>query len=107
MTEPNTTTKTFVGAMKDYFGLLSGQSVGAFRSVHLGNTYTALGRHAEALKLREQTLALRKAKLGADNPDTYDSAVAVCSSLEKLGRANEIDHFIDFVVAQVSALAAE
>ena len=33
-------------------------------------SYAALGRHAEALKLGEETLALRKAKLGPDHPDT-------------------------------------
>ncbi len=37
---------------------------------NLAISYAALGRHAEALKLREETLALRKAKLGPDHPDT-------------------------------------
>ena len=37
---------------------------------NLANSYAALGRHAEALKLREETLALQKAKLGPDHPDT-------------------------------------
>src|SRR5262249_5763884 len=37
---------------------------------HLANSYAALGRHADALVLREQTLELRKARLGADHPDT-------------------------------------
>jgi hypothetical protein len=32
--------------------------------------YSDLGRHAEALKLCEETLALQKAKLGANHPDT-------------------------------------
>ena len=40
---------------------------------NLANSYAALGRHAEALKLREETLALRKAKLGPDHPDTLRS----------------------------------
>ena len=37
---------------------------------NLANSYSELGRNAEALKLREETLALRKATLGPDHPDT-------------------------------------
>ena len=40
---------------------------------NLANSYDALGRHADALKLREETLALLKAKLGPDHPDTLCS----------------------------------
>jgi tetratricopeptide (TPR) repeat protein len=40
---------------------------------NLAVSYAALGRHADALKLREETLALRKAKLGPDHPDTLQS----------------------------------
>src|SRR5262249_35206835 len=39
------------------------------------------GRHADALKLREETLALRKAKLGPDDPDTLDSMSALAGCL--------------------------
>jgi len=39
----------------------------------LAITYSSLGRHADALKLDEETLALRKAKLGPDHPDTLAS----------------------------------
>ena len=35
---------------------------------NLAVSYADLGRHAEALNLREETLALRKAKLGPDHP---------------------------------------
>ena len=35
---------------------------------NLALSYSDLGRHADALKLREETLALRKAKLGPDHP---------------------------------------
>ena len=35
---------------------------------NLAISYAALGRHAEALKLCEETLALMKAKLGPDHP---------------------------------------
>ena len=37
---------------------------------NLAISYAGLGRHAEALKLNEETLALMKAKLGPDHPDT-------------------------------------
>ena len=37
---------------------------------NLAISYSALGRHREALKLREETLALRKTKLGPDHPNT-------------------------------------
>jgi tetratricopeptide (TPR) repeat protein len=40
---------------------------------NLANSYSAFGRHADALKLREQTLALMKVKLGPDHPDTLVS----------------------------------
>ena len=40
---------------------------------NLATSYDALGRYAEALKLHEETLALRKAKLGPDHPDTLAS----------------------------------
>src|SRR5262245_33730353 len=36
----------------------------------LANSYGELARHSEALKLREETLALRKVRLGPDHPDT-------------------------------------
>ena len=50
-------------------------------SMHnLANTYDALGRRAEALELREATLALRKAKLGPDHPDTLMSMCGLAYS---------------------------
>jgi hypothetical protein len=38
---------------------------------------SALGRHAEALKLHQEKLALRKAKLGLDHPHTVQSMNAL------------------------------
>jgi tetratricopeptide (TPR) repeat protein len=55
----------------------------------LADSYAALGRQAEALKLREETLTLRKAKLGADHPDTLKSMSNLASSYAALGRHNE------------------
>ena len=48
---------------------------------NLANSYAALGRHAEALKLHEETLTLRKAKLGPDHPDTLASMGNLADSL--------------------------
>ena len=56
---------------------------------NLANSYSALGRHAEALKLREETLALQKAKLGPDHPDTLTSMNNLANSYAALGRHAE------------------
>ena len=49
-------------------------------------SYRSLGRHADALKLNEETLALRQAKLGPDHPDTLSSMGNLANSYEQLGR---------------------
>jgi hypothetical protein len=41
--------------------------------MNLAVSYVDLGRHADAVKLQEETLALQKAKLGPDHPDTLTS----------------------------------
>ena len=43
--------------------------------------YNWLGRHADALKLGQETLELRKAALGRDHPDTPDSMCLLASLL--------------------------
>jgi tetratricopeptide (TPR) repeat protein len=53
---------------------------------NLGNAYFALGRNAEALKLREETAALYKTKLGPDHPDTLRSMGNLASSYASVGR---------------------
>jgi len=53
---------------------------------NLASSYAALGRHVEALKLREETLALRKAKLGPDHPSTLLSMNNLANSCSALGR---------------------
>src|SRR5262249_38190214 len=56
-------------------------------SMHLlASSYAALGRHADALRLREHTLAMRTATLGADHPDTLASMSNLANSYELLGR---------------------
>jgi tetratricopeptide (TPR) repeat protein len=52
----------------------------------IADSYHNLGRHAEALKLAEETLALRKAKLGPDHPDTLWSMHSIADSYHNLGR---------------------
>jgi tetratricopeptide (TPR) repeat protein len=56
---------------------------------NLAASYAALGRHAEAIRLHEETLALQKAKLGADHPDTLVSMNSLANSYAALGRHAE------------------
>jgi serine/threonine protein kinase/tetratricopeptide (TPR) repeat protein len=53
---------------------------------NLANCYDDLGRPTEALKLREETLALQKLKLGPDHPDTLKSMNNLAISYSALGR---------------------
>jgi hypothetical protein len=62
---------------------------------NLANSYARLGRHADALKLRKETLALMKVKLGPDHPDTLRSMCAVAESLVQLNRGAEAVSVID------------
>ena len=55
----------------------------------LALSYSALGRHADALKLNEETLALQKAKLGPDHPDTLASMNGLALSYLADGRRGE------------------
>jgi tetratricopeptide (TPR) repeat protein len=60
------------------------------KSMHrLADSYEALGMYVDALKLREETLALRKAKLGPDDPDTLRSMNSLANSYYFLGRQAE------------------
>jgi tetratricopeptide (TPR) repeat protein len=47
--------------------------------------YYSLGRHTEALKLREEILPLQQAKLGPDHPHTLFTMMHVADSYEALG----------------------
>jgi serine/threonine protein kinase/tetratricopeptide (TPR) repeat protein len=53
---------------------------------YLAINYAALGRHADALQLRLETLAKRKATLGPDHPDTLRSMTGLANSYSDLGR---------------------
>jgi tetratricopeptide (TPR) repeat protein len=56
---------------------------------NLALSYADLGRHAEVLKLNEETLALRKAKLGLGHPDTLMSMHNLAESYVATGRTSE------------------
>jgi serine/threonine protein kinase/tetratricopeptide (TPR) repeat protein len=59
-------------------------------SMHnLARCYHALGRYAEAFRLKEETLALRQARLGPDHPDTLHSMTNLSDSYTSLGRHAE------------------
>jgi len=53
---------------------------------NLANTYAALGRQDDALKLRKETLALRKAKLDPAHQDTLASMSNLAQSYDALGQ---------------------
>jgi serine/threonine protein kinase/tetratricopeptide (TPR) repeat protein len=53
---------------------------------NLANCYEFLGRYADALKLREETLALYKPKFGRDDPSTLNVMHNLASSYSHFGR---------------------
>jgi hypothetical protein len=55
----------------------------------LADSYAHAGRTQEALKLREETLKLRKAKLGPGHPDTLASMNNLAVSYAVAGRIQE------------------
>ena len=57
--------------------------------------YGALGQHADALRLCEEALALRKGALGPDHPDSFRSRWLMAESLVKLDRGAEAVQVID------------
>jgi tetratricopeptide (TPR) repeat protein len=55
----------------------------------LANCYEVVGRRQEALKLREETLQLSKAKLGPDHPSTLANMANLAVSYDNAGRHQE------------------
>ncbi len=53
---------------------------------NLATAYAALGRQADALKLREESVELERAKLGPDDPDTLGAMNNLAASYASLGR---------------------
>jgi tetratricopeptide (TPR) repeat protein len=56
---------------------------------YLAISYAALGRNADALQLRLETLQKRQAQLGPDHPDTLRSMNGLANSYNELGRYGE------------------
>ena len=55
-------------------------------TIGLANGYDRLGQHADALKLREETLALMRAKLGPEHPHTLATMNNLALSYDTVGR---------------------
>jgi tetratricopeptide (TPR) repeat protein len=56
---------------------------------NLASSYSDLERYAEAIKLEEETLALRQAKLGHEHPDTLATMHNLAASYNDVGRYTE------------------
>jgi tetratricopeptide (TPR) repeat protein len=70
---------------------------------HLAANYILQGRHAEGLKLLEEVLALRRAKLGPDHPKTLESMINLAVSYKRLGRHAEALKLSEEVLARSKA----
>jgi serine/threonine protein kinase/tetratricopeptide (TPR) repeat protein len=57
--------------------------------MHLANSYDAAGRTRDALKLREETLQISKAKLGPDHPVTLKSMMGLAIAYDLAGRIQD------------------
>jgi eukaryotic-like serine/threonine-protein kinase len=66
---------------------------------YLATIFKALGRYADAMKLHQETLALRKAKLGPDDPDTWMSLDGLASVYSDVGRGEEALKLYEEVLA--------
>jgi tetratricopeptide (TPR) repeat protein len=58
-------------------------------AANLAMMYSDTGREAEALKLRQETLAIQKVKLGPDHPDVLAGMQNLANSYNNLGREAE------------------
>jgi serine/threonine protein kinase/tetratricopeptide (TPR) repeat protein len=67
---------------------------------NLANSFAVLGRHADAIRLREETLALRRDRLGADHPETLDSMNNLASSYDTMGRYDDALHLREETLAR-------
>src|SRR5262249_33428101 len=75
---------------------------------NLASSYSDLGRHAEALKLYEETLARRKVKLGPGHPSTirtiYDIACTHALMIATAdNRTKQADTAMDWIRQAVAA----
>jgi len=85
--DATTATKQFEAARDLYTRRLGPDDPDSLRSMNnLANSYSAAGRHQDALKLREETLRLTKARLGPDNPNTLGCMHNLANSYAAAGR---------------------
>ena len=68
--------------------------------MNLANSYAALNRPADALKLREETLEIQKRVLPRDHPDTLASMMNLADSLIQLDRGVEAIPLLDEAIAK-------
>jgi hypothetical protein len=73
---------------------------------NLAVSYAALNRHAEALRLREQTLAIQKRVLPPDHLGTLVSMANLAGSLIRLDRGAEAIPLLDEFIAKASTSPA-
>lgn len=66
--------------------------------INLSNDYDVLGRHADALKLREEALTLQKVKLGLDNPETLRTMTDLAVGYLTAGRIPEAGALLEQAV---------
>jgi tetratricopeptide (TPR) repeat protein len=90
MGEPDLAAKQYERARELRCAHLGPDHADSLMSTHnLATCYDDIGRNAEALELREETLARRKAKFGPDHPDTLASMNNLAFSYASLGRHAE------------------
>jgi len=73
---------------------------------NLAGAYKAKGQLDKAVPLYEQALEMKKAKLGADHPDTLKLMSEVANNYEALGRNAEAIRLREETLAALLNLAA-
>jgi eukaryotic-like serine/threonine-protein kinase len=90
LSEPGIAAEEFGRARTIYLAKLGPEDATTLESTNnLATAYADLGRDAEALKLREETLALRRATLGPDHVDTLGSMKNLANSYVAANRLEE------------------
>ncbi len=94
--DAETAMKQFEIARERYTGRLGPDHPETLKSIHnLAISHDDKGRYADALRLREETLALRKSKLGPNHPDTLLSMANLAETLAALDRGSEAVAVVD------------
>lgn len=90
LSEPRIAAEQFERARAIYLEQFGRESALTLESVNnLATAYADMGREPEALRLREETLALRRATLGPDHVDTLGSMRNLASSYAAANRRQE------------------